>query len=59
MTQIARWYDVEIDDRKLGQTNRLYYGEISRDVPLSAVLDMLAADGSVRFELKGGVLLVR
>lgn len=59
LPQLARWYDVEIDDRNLGNTSRLYYGEISRAVPLSAVLEMLAADGSVRFELKGGILFVR
>lgn len=57
MQQLSRWYAIEVDYTNM--PDRPYYAEISRNVPLSAVLEMIEADGAVAFELKGGILRVK
>lgn len=51
MRQISRWYDVEVvyeNSRPKG----IYKGQISRNVPISKVLDMLSYAG-IRFKVEG------
>lgn len=52
LRQIERWYDVEFDMREVPKDIRLY-GEIGRDKKLSAVLQALATNTGLRFELQG------
>jgi ferric-dicitrate binding protein FerR (iron transport regulator) len=57
MRQISRWYDVDIVYE--GQpSNTKYGGGISRNLPLSDVLDLLKANG-VKFRLEGKKLIVQ
>lgn len=57
LSQIARWYDVEIVYE--GQPElREFYGDIQRDLNLSEILKLLEKNG-VQFELKGDKLIVK
>lgn len=56
MRQLSRWYDVDVDYDKLPQTR--YNGFISRNVPLSRVLDMFEKTGNVRFTITNRTIKV-
>ncbi|GEP94710.1 FecR family protein [Chitinophaga cymbidii] len=49
--QLSRWYDVEIVDETNGKTG-LFWGRISKNLPLSSVLKLLASNG-VQFRIEG------
>ncbi len=55
MRQLENWYDIEVDYATLPDEN--YYGRIKRDVRLSDVLDILAADRNFTFKLNGRTLM--
>lgn len=57
MRQVSRWYDVDIEFQgKL--TNEKFGGRLSKQLPLSAVIEMMKANG-VACTLKGKVLMVK
>jgi len=56
MRQVARWYDVEVAYGN-ENSNRLFGGRISRNLPLSEILHMLEANGA-KFSLEGRRLTV-
>lgn len=57
MKSISRWYNIEILYRdKAGKTK--YWGVVSRNQNLSAVLKMLQSTGKVSFKLEGRRLIV-
>ncbi|SEM78596.1 FecR family protein [Chitinophaga rupis] len=56
MRQLARWYDVEVTYGNVN-SNRLFGGRISRNLPLSEILHMLEANGA-KFSLEGRRLTV-
>ena len=51
MRQLARWYDIEVDYNKVNDY-RLFGGAISRNLPLSEILNMLKGSG-IYFKLQG------
>jgi ferric-dicitrate binding protein FerR (iron transport regulator) len=55
MRQLSRWYDIEISYQN--NSNRLFGGRISRNLPLSDILHMLEANGA-KFSLEGRRLMV-
>jgi len=57
MRQLARWYDVEVAYTNM--PNGRYNGFISKDVPLSNVLEMFEKTGDVRFELRNRTINVK
>lgn len=57
MVQLSRWYDVEVDLESLPDVN--YYGEFSRALPLSKVLEMMEANGNLKWQLKGGKITMK
>jgi transmembrane sensor len=57
MRQISRWYDVEVVYEKKATTEK-FGGGISRNLPLSGVLQMLENSG-VHFRLEGKKLFVQ
>ncbi|WP_298737747.1 FecR family protein [uncultured Chitinophaga sp.] len=56
MRQLSRWYDVEVSYLN-NNSNRLFGGRISRNLPLSEILHMLEANGA-KFNLEGRRLMV-
>jgi transmembrane sensor len=56
LRQIGRWYDVEI--RYTSLPDRKFGGGISRNLPLSKVLEMLAANG-IHTKLENNVLTIQ
>ncbi|MBO9152002.1 FecR domain-containing protein [Chitinophaga sp. GCM10012297] len=56
MRQAARWYDIDVVMNEKG-TGKAYGGRISRNLPLSELLNMLEASGA-RFNLQGRKLTV-
>lgn len=52
MRRIQRWYDVEIAFDAL--PDETFYGEISRDVPLSEVLKLIEMTSDYKFTIKAG-----
>lgn len=52
MRKIGRWYNVEVVYSGVGADTR-FSGMISRDVPLSKVLEMLEMTGGARFRVDG------
>lgn len=52
MRQINRWYDVVIDIDQIPEDR--FYGEISRDVPLSEVLDLIHLTSEYKFKIVAG-----
>lgn len=50
LSQIGRWYNVDIDQTKIPQ--KRFNGVISRNVNLSEVIRMLSLTGNIRIELK-------
>lgn len=57
MRQAARWYDLDIVMDTKGN-DKTYGGRISRNLPLSELLNMLEANGA-RFDLQGRKLIVQ
>lgn len=57
MRQLSRWYDVQVDYNHLPNTR--YNGFISRDVPLSRVLEMFEKTGNAHFEIKNRTIKVK
>src|SRR5690606_23225385 len=49
MRQIERWYDVDANIDAL--PNDSFYGEISRDVPLSEVLNMIQMTSDLKLKI--------
>lgn len=49
MRQLHRWYDVRIDIDQIPQET--FFGEISRDVPLSEVLEMIEMTSQYEFKI--------
>jgi len=56
MRQLERWYEVDVDYQRIPKTH--FSGEISRNVNLSAVLNMLELTGKIKFEIDGKTLRV-
>lgn len=56
MRQVARWYDVEIIFEK--QVNEKFYAEISRQTPVTELLQMLTATEAVHFKIEGKKIIV-
>ncbi len=50
MTQLSRWYDVEVVYKHNDAPESHFYGEIDKNKPLSEVLDILQ-EGGVKFEV--------
>lgn len=57
MQQLSQWYDVEIV-LKGNLKGKTFSGMISRNTPLSTVLEMLAMTKEVKFETKGKTITV-
>lgn len=57
MRQLARWYDVEVSFRGNGGRDRLFYGGIQRNLPLTAVFEILERSG-VQFSIDGKKVVV-
>jgi transmembrane sensor len=49
--QLERWYDVDISYK--GTTNKKFYGNISRTVKLSTVLNMLQTTSHLNYKIEG------
>lgn len=57
MEELSRWYDVEVHLEDLPEVN--YYGEFSRSLPLSNVLEMMEANGNLKWQWKGGKIMIK
>ncbi|WP_288878859.1 FecR family protein [Pedobacter panaciterrae] len=57
MKQLARWYDIEVDVNTI-PAEEIFYGEIKRDAPLSAVLDMISSTSTLKFKMEGRRLIL-
>lgn len=57
MRQLARWYDVEVSFSGGGPRDRVFYGGIQRNLPLSSVFRILERSG-VQFSIDGKKVLV-
>lgn len=55
--QVKRWYDVEVVYQ--GTVSQHFNTEISRNIPLSRLLEGLEGTGQVTFELKGRTLTIK
>ena len=56
MKMLSRWYD--IDYEVIGNINNHFGGAISRNVPLSKVVQMLELTGGVRIRIEGDKIFV-
>lgn len=56
MRQLSRWYDIDVEFTDTIREN--FYGDISRDNPLSTALDMLESTGSIHFKTKGKTIKI-
>jgi ferric-dicitrate binding protein FerR (iron transport regulator) len=57
MNQLARWYDIDIEYE--GEIpDRIFYGEITRDLSLSQLL-LLLKDIDIRYEIKERTLIIK
>lgn len=57
LNELERWYDIDVDFQTI--PNKTFYAAIKRDVPLSEVLDLIAAAGDLQFEISGRRLTVK
>ena len=57
MTQIERWYDVDVVFD--GAVNQHFNGTIQRQVNVSKVLHMLEKTGGIRFSIEGRKVIVK
>ncbi|MEO6837935.1 MAG: FecR family protein [Ginsengibacter sp.] len=58
MRQLERWYNITVSYRE-NTTNEQFVGVISRDVPISQILNMLEKTGAVKFEIEGRKIIVK
>jgi ferric-dicitrate binding protein FerR (iron transport regulator) len=58
MQQVARWYDVRIEYDKAFTEKKFFTGEISREVPVSKLLQMMELTGIARFRITGNTVMV-
>jgi transmembrane sensor len=59
MRQISRWYNVDVTFEGNGRGQK-FFGRISKDVPLSNILQSLEADSKgVKFKLEGTKLIIQ
>ena len=56
MSQLSRWYDVEIVYQK--KINTRFYLEMSRNTKLSEILKVLELTGNIKFEIIGKKIIV-
>jgi hypothetical protein len=57
MKQVARWYDVEVSfSDKIFEKYNIH---ISRNVPVSKLLNYMEMSGGVHFEIDGKKIIVR
>ncbi len=56
MRQLSRWYNIDVHYR--GPVHSRIGGSISRQAPISRVLDMLQMTGAIRFSIDGSVVTV-
>jgi transmembrane sensor len=59
MEELSRWYDVDVHFEGGVPDKKGYSGNISRDVNLSEVLEMLSYVSGARFDVKGRTISVR
>lgn len=52
MRQLSRWYDIDVSFRGDGARDRVFYGGIQRNLPLSSVFRILERSG-VQFSIDG------
>ena len=57
LPQLERWYDIEVEITSIPQEE--FYAEISRNMPLSAVLKAIEETSNLRFEIKERRLLLK
>jgi ferric-dicitrate binding protein FerR (iron transport regulator) len=57
MRQLSRWYDVEVSFSGNGRNDKIFFGGIQRDLPLSSVLSILERSG-VKFSINGRKVVV-
>lgn len=56
MRQIVRWYNVDVE--YMGNVKHHFGGDISRNVPVSRVFEMLELTGGVKFKIEGKKVIV-
>jgi transmembrane sensor len=59
MDKVAMWYDVEIEYDSEELRKIVLQGEISRNRPLSEILNMITYTGDIHFEIKGRRIIVK
>jgi ferric-dicitrate binding protein FerR (iron transport regulator) len=57
MRQLSRWYDIEVSFRGARGGDRVFFGGIQRDLPLSSVFNILERSG-VLFSIDGKKVVV-
>ncbi len=58
MRQLARWYDIEVIYSDNYQMQAHFTGEISRNVPISKVIEMIEKTGVANFKIEGRTIEV-
>lgn len=56
MTEVSRWYDIEVEYKD--NISEEFVAKISRNVPLSKLLDLLQMTNQVKFNIKGNKVTV-
>lgn len=59
MEQLSRWYDIEVEYQGEIPQHILYTGQISREVKLGEVLEMLAYLGDAKYQIKDNKVHVK
>jgi len=57
MRQLSRWYDVEVSFRGSGNRDKVFFGGIQRNLPLSSIFGILERSG-VQFSIDGKKVVV-
>ncbi len=52
MVEVRRWYDIEVIYKE--KINEKFVAKITRDVPLSRLLNLLEMTNQVKFSIEGG-----
>ena len=55
--QIKRWYDIEVEYQ--GTSTKLFNTEVSRNVPLSKLLNGLEGTDQIQFKIENGKLIIK
>lgn len=58
MRKVARWYDVQIEYKKISNRKITFFGTVSRFSNISQVLRTLEHTGEVKFEIEGRRVIV-